>query len=94
MEQYRNKFLVVTFDDNSNPPENFVEPVPWQWVKDGFVYYPKGLKNSRQKSIINSIPDYNDLKSWEKCRLTNVKGKFYSDVTSNKFMHLQMIYYL
>lgn len=87
MEQYRNKFLVVTFDDNANPSEPFVESVPWQWVKDGFVYYPNHLKNQRKKSYIDSVPDYQDLKSWDKCTLKNIKGEFSLIVFVNRYLN-------
>lgn len=77
MEQHKNKFLVVTFVDSSTPSEQFVETVPWKWVKDGFVFYPKEWKCARQKSNVDSVPDYKNSASWEKCKLIGVKGKFF-----------------
>lgn len=76
MANHENKFLVVTFVDNSNPPERFVEPVPWKWVKENFVYYPNNWKLQRQKSNADSTPDYQDVVAWEKCQLTSIKGVF------------------
>lgn len=77
MEKFKNKFLVVTFVDNSTPPETFIEPVPWKWVTDSFVYYPSKTKLCRKKSNVNSTPNYNDANSWDKCQLINVKGMHY-----------------
>lgn len=85
MDQYKHNFLVVTFVDNTNPPDKFVEPVPWKWVKDGFVYYPNNMKASRQKSNVDSVPDYGDSRVWEKCRLTSIKGRLFSKKKTEYF---------
>lgn len=75
MEQYKNKFVVVTFIDNANPPETFVEPVPWKWMAENSVYWPTTSKLMRKQSCIDSTPDYNNNTLWEKCELLNIKSK-------------------
>lgn len=75
MENYQNKFIVVTFIDNQTPPQPFVEPIPWNWCRDGIVYWPVKSKDLRQQGYLNTTPNYNNPNEWEQCTLKSIKGK-------------------
>lgn len=68
------KFLVVTFKDDDNPPNQYVEAVPFSYVHENCVFWPKHSRDIKHRSNINHVPNYGDSKNWEKWPLGSVKG--------------------
>lgn len=75
MEEYRDKFLVVVFEDYEDPPNKFIEPIPWKWFSAGCVYWPLVRRLEKWQSVLNSAPDYNNTTEWGKYPLLALKGK-------------------
>lgn len=70
MEEYKNKFLVVSF------AEEYIEPIPWQWYNYGYVFWPKSRRLLKLQSVVNSVPEYHNTQLWDKFAIKAVKGKF------------------
>lgn len=90
MEQFQNKFIVVTFIDNQIPPQHFVEPIPWNWCNNGIVYWPVKSKDLRRKGYLDTKPNYDDPNEWERCILKSIKGYYF---VSNQFYQIFIKYF-
>lgn len=52
--------------------------MPWNWCRNGIVYWPVKSKDLRRQGYLDTTPNYDNPNEWGQCTLKSIKGNLVS----------------